>query len=297
MVRWVFDWQFWLTARQQASWALRRPAQRLTHFCWDIKWKINEAEREREREMIAKQAKREWGWQISCGMLSWGAMGETAALRPLILHSDSVYNAGQISAGLTGLCNSISLSSPTRFLLPSILLCKTHTRTFKMKPNSDTFTHTHTHTHTHQSWCHQICSIHPHAHTYTNMQGFFICTNMLVHTHTHTLWFQVQTSPGGVPVSQAYCQCTRQRVCCVVNVRCPAVWASTHLAAKKSHLHTLNRIYKGSVKGSGGAEGRNRGRWSRDTRKWRRIWIRLAFLDFWLKNIYFVMFFNAPFHI
>ena len=148
MVRWVFDWQFWLTARQQASWALRRPAQRLTHFCWDIKWKINEAEREREREMIAKQAKREWGWQISCGMLSWGAMGETAALRPLILHSDSVYNAGQISAGLTGLCNSISLSSPTRFLLPSILLCKTHTRTFKMKPNSDTFTHTHTHTHT-----------------------------------------------------------------------------------------------------------------------------------------------------
>ena len=145
-------------------------------------------QREREREMIAKQAKREWGWQISCGMLSWGAMGETAALRPLILHSDSVYNAGQISAGLTGLCNSISLSSPTRFLLPSILLCKTHTRTFKMKPNSDTFTrtHTHTHTHTHQSWCHQICSIHPHAHTYTNMQGFFICTNMLVHTHTHT---------------------------------------------------------------------------------------------------------------
>lgn len=221
-------------------------------------------------------------------------MGETAALRPLILHSDSVYNTGQISAGLTGLCNSISLSSPTRFLPPSILLCRTHTRAFKMKPNSDTFTHAHAHTHTPELMPPNMLYTPSHAHTYTNMQGFFICTNMLVHTHTH--WFQVQTSPGGVPVSQAYCQCTRQRVCCVVNVRCPAVWASTHLAAKKSHLHTLNHIYRGSMKGSGGREGgrkegRKRWRWSRDTRKWRRIWIRLAFLEFWLKNIHFLLFF------
>ena len=186
-------------------------------------------------------------------------MGETAALRPLILHSHSVYNTGQISAGLTGLCNSISLSSPTRFLPPSILLCRTHTRAFKMKPNSDTFTKTLTHTP--ELMPPNMLYTPSHAHTCTHMQGFFICTNMLVHTHTHTHthWLQVQTSPGGVPVSQAYCQCTRQRVCCVVNVRCPAVWASTHLAAKKSHLHTLNHIYRGSMKGSGGG-GREEGR-------------------------------------